>query len=601
MKTRNTTLAICVCLFASAAFAGDLNPPAGAPQSTMKTLDEVESRTPIDQLPFTINQPGSYFLTRDLTATGVNDYIIVAASDVAIDFRGFTIDGANAADFGVFASGSHTNLFMRDGVIRDCAGPGANVRSINECVVERMHFYDNNGDGLSVGFASVVRECHARSNDEGGIVGRLGTEIHNSIAAFNGYSGIVVDAEGLVAGCTSRGNGDDAVLLASEVERGSLTFLGDGIAVGDDSRVERSVATGNAQHGIETFQRCTIQLCVASDNNLSGIAAGDRSVVTQCATRNNGQNPPPQTGIPQVPEDIELYAGVCAGAATSISQCAAMDNVGGGVVTLENSTIERCAAARNGDIALLSVPAARGFIDPEIFIRILAVTSGVTTAGDGGVINQCVAGQNVVGGVLGHTGASLAESVARANGTDTMAPQSAMRGGSTQPFVGEGFIGLGISAGEGSVVHRCAAVSNLGVGVTLGVCASITDSLACDNELSGFDLVDGGSAIRCLAYENGASIPPTTNASAERGAPDYAGFFVNLKRDLRIESCHSAQNNQGYAITGDHIVLIKNSSYDNGVGSDDGFFFGLNCSIVGGTQTILIGADNHDNFELDTP
>jgi hypothetical protein len=39
---------------------GSLTPPPGAPAPTMKTLDQIEARTPISSAPFTISAPGSY-------------------------------------------------------------------------------------------------------------------------------------------------------------------------------------------------------------------------------------------------------------------------------------------------------------------------------------------------------------------------------------------------------------------------------------------------------------------------------------------------------------------------------------------------------------
>lgn len=51
----------------STAFAqGSLTPPPGAPAPTMITLQQIEPRTPISSVPFTITTPGSYYLTTNL-------------------------------------------------------------------------------------------------------------------------------------------------------------------------------------------------------------------------------------------------------------------------------------------------------------------------------------------------------------------------------------------------------------------------------------------------------------------------------------------------------------------------------------------------------
>ena len=81
METRQKRTKILVSLLALAGLvvvstftmAGDLEPP-GAPGSTMKTLDEVEPRIPISQgdIPLTINESGSYYLTEDINS--IADY-----------------------------------------------------------------------------------------------------------------------------------------------------------------------------------------------------------------------------------------------------------------------------------------------------------------------------------------------------------------------------------------------------------------------------------------------------------------------------------------------------------------------------------------------
>ena len=78
---------------------GLLTPP-GAPAPTMKTLDQVEARTPISSAPFTISVPGSYYLTQNL-GVGSGDAIIINASGVTLDLNGFTISSSASTATGM--------------------------------------------------------------------------------------------------------------------------------------------------------------------------------------------------------------------------------------------------------------------------------------------------------------------------------------------------------------------------------------------------------------------------------------------------------------------------------------------------------------------
>lgn len=101
----------CVCalgllglLGVSAARAGDIDPPMGPVQGTMKTLDAIEPRDILKTLASSpdavhlITQPGQYVLTEDISVPSGKSGIVVelppgVEGDVSIDLNGFSIVG----------------------------------------------------------------------------------------------------------------------------------------------------------------------------------------------------------------------------------------------------------------------------------------------------------------------------------------------------------------------------------------------------------------------------------------------------------------------------------------------------------------------------
>lgn len=98
-----------IWLGAGSALAGDLNPPAGPVAPTHKTLTEIEPRTAInlantpgdaDSL-FKITQPGSYYLTGNITGVAGKHGVEIATSGVSLDLMGFTLTGVAGSLDGV--------------------------------------------------------------------------------------------------------------------------------------------------------------------------------------------------------------------------------------------------------------------------------------------------------------------------------------------------------------------------------------------------------------------------------------------------------------------------------------------------------------------
>lgn len=127
LKTITTLLALAALStvnhqLSTARAQGSLTPPAGAPAPVMKSLDQIEARTPISSLPFTITNSGSYYLTTNL-AGNVTIYatyaIDIAASGVSLDLNGFTIrsTASVANSCGIYLRDGMRNIVIQNGFI----------------------------------------------------------------------------------------------------------------------------------------------------------------------------------------------------------------------------------------------------------------------------------------------------------------------------------------------------------------------------------------------------------------------------------------------------------------------------------------------------
>ena len=143
---------------------GSLTPP-GAPAPTMKTLDQVEPRTPISSTLYMISNSGSYYLTTNLTGE-----LTIAANNVSLDLNGFSIIGTgwNA----ILQSGARSNLHIFNGVISAPNGNGIDF-SISSAsangILENLRIYNCLIHGIVVGSGFTIRNCTVYNSDLAGI------------------------------------------------------------------------------------------------------------------------------------------------------------------------------------------------------------------------------------------------------------------------------------------------------------------------------------------------------------------------------------------------------------------------------------------------
>jgi len=298
----------------------------------MKTLNQLEPRTPIGSLPFTVGKSGSYYLTGNLQFTAkTGDAIAVSASDVTIDLAGFTISSnpavtgnaihitsssgrvtvqnggitgnttvtvsgnapnqswsVNPAGFakGILAEGSSTFQFSqlrisgcRSAGIESTAGP-ANVREV---------LVTQNGlSGISVnllGVAGNVSSCTAFKNGDAGIDIRGGT-IANCSAIQNGGFGIT-SSPGSIVNSSGASNNLDGLNAFNGSISNCTAFGNDASGIsGGNSSVTNSVASFNGNNGI-AMSFGVVAFCTANQNNTKNIGGLDISAANSTRTGNN--------------------------------------------------------------------------------------------------------------------------------------------------------------------------------------------------------------------------------------------------------------------------------------------------------------------------
>lgn len=301
-KVLNWVVLFCVSL---SVFGGSLE-PSGPPAGTMKPLDQVEPRIAITSVPLTISQSGSYYLTKNLTAT--DTAITIIADDVTIDFCGFTLTGPGTIGYGIFMNG-RKNVEVRNGTIKNFGWHGISEAAVNSgqhhrVVNMRILSCGNCGIYLS-GNGHMIKDCavsgiHAPS---GGYITALSAGsaciITGNAICNNGTSAAAgSDVAGINAGngCTIIGN----VVSNNGTSGAGMVYgisVGNACVVNDNSvYLNGNNSTGSSVRGIyasgytKVVGNCVYNNGTGSSATRYGIYLGGYNFVDQNIAYSNGTN-----------------------------------------------------------------------------------------------------------------------------------------------------------------------------------------------------------------------------------------------------------------------------------------------------------------------
>ena len=173
----------------------------------MKSLDQIEARTPISALPITINAAGSYYLTGNLNVTA-GDGITITANQVTVDLNGFTISStANpAAGTAIRLQNGSTDITILNGRIKGgitfSVGTGTFTGDgfQNGISFSGMQVFNVRVSGLSISGVqqtginlgvqkngNIVESCNVQTAGNGGIMAAV---VSRSVANLCGFFGI---------------------------------------------------------------------------------------------------------------------------------------------------------------------------------------------------------------------------------------------------------------------------------------------------------------------------------------------------------------------------------------------------------------------------
>lgn len=334
----------------------------------MKTLDQVEARTPVNAetcppngaaAVYVISRPGSYYLTQDLQGVASKSGIKITVSNVTLDLNGFAIVGAAGSRYGIEGP---TRVAVSNGVVRNWELHG--VLLAEEAVVTGLRSTANGGSGVFATNSSLVSGCVLSHNGTDGLWVQDGSVVRDCAAASNGRDGFAATNGCTLEGCNSRGNvGDGFSILAYGIAHGCDAFenQGHGFNTASHAKLDGCASSSNGLDGFHTVNFADVSGCTAASNKGHGILTSFYSRISRNVCNANGlQGVGAGIHVTPAASSTAVMDNACDGNDWGIQIAGAMNIVTGNACSSNTTNYDIVANNRVGTIVVMPLSGAIG-------------------------------------------------------------------------------------------------------------------------------------------------------------------------------------------------------------------------------------------------
>lgn len=277
---KHTHAQLCIALMtaiAGHACGGDINPPAGPIAPTMKSLDRIEPRVCINDLPgdqgamHVITRPGNYYLAGEIIVEAGKSGIVCALDvdsdddNISIDMNGYSVTGLPGSLNGIWCPlvanvrVEKFNVKQEYGPTtgtRRCGGDGILIEGADDASVFGVDSENNGGAGISVksavkfkAGADLSKKVNIANNGGGGGGGGI-IVLQCESVSLHGMNVSDNFGDGVRVTITDPDNRDESISMDELSLHGNM---GDGIEIvhssGDNARVRIRRASMDANAG----------------------------------------------------------------------------------------------------------------------------------------------------------------------------------------------------------------------------------------------------------------------------------------------------------------------------------------------------------------